>query len=273
MTPFERLRYLARSGGSDAAVVEEAADCLAGFADDPAGLVVACRRLLAHHPEIGPLWWLCARVLTAPDPGEAAWKAWERVHDDPTAERAAERLPFPADAPVAVLGSPELVATIAATRPDLDLVAVRGHGTGDHARARRARRADPTVAPIRIVDPVEASALAPSHVLLVPRALSPQMIAVTPGTGSSLDDLGDGTARWLVGGAGRVLPDRLFDAFVRAAGAPRPGAGGGGSEATIELVAPERFERVVVATGLEHPSGLARRVDCPAAPELLRPAG
>ncbi|HKA94359.1 MAG TPA: hypothetical protein VKE97_11180, partial [Acidimicrobiia bacterium] len=66
MQPFERLRYLARwSDEDDTALVSEAADCLAGFADDPAGLVVACRRLLSHHPAAGALWWLCARVLAA----------------------------------------------------------------------------------------------------------------------------------------------------------------------------------------------------------------
>src|SRR5262249_20502810 len=88
--PFERLRYLARwSDEDDSALVSEAADCLAGFADDPAGLVVACRRLLSHHPASGALWWLCARVLAAPDPADAAWEAWQLVNDDRTAHRLA----------------------------------------------------------------------------------------------------------------------------------------------------------------------------------------
>ncbi|HEX9506375.1 MAG TPA: hypothetical protein VGA62_10265, partial [Acidimicrobiia bacterium] len=73
MQPFERLRYLARHSGADRALVAEAADCLAEFDDDPAGLVVTCRRLLDHHPDCAPLWWLCARVLGAPDPSDASW--------------------------------------------------------------------------------------------------------------------------------------------------------------------------------------------------------
>ena len=63
--PFERLRYLARWSGEDrSALVSEAADCLADFADDiRPGSSSSCRRLLAHHPACGPLWWLCARGL------------------------------------------------------------------------------------------------------------------------------------------------------------------------------------------------------------------
>src|SRR5438034_3535381 len=68
MQPFERLRYIARHGADDRTLVVEAADCLADFDGDPAGLVVTCRRLLHHHPDCGPLWWLCARVLVAPAP-------------------------------------------------------------------------------------------------------------------------------------------------------------------------------------------------------------
>ena len=64
---------IARHGGDDRLVVAEAADCLGEFDDDPAALVVTCRRLLHHHPERAPLWWLCAKVLAAPDPSEAAW--------------------------------------------------------------------------------------------------------------------------------------------------------------------------------------------------------
>ena len=68
MLPFERLRYLARYSGDDRALVEETADCLADFGDDIPQLVIACRRLLAHHPASGPLWWLCARVVRRGEP-------------------------------------------------------------------------------------------------------------------------------------------------------------------------------------------------------------
>ena len=119
MQPFERLRAIARHGGDDRLLVAEAADCLGEFDDDPAALVVTCRRLLHHHPERTPLWWLCAKVLAAPDPSEAAWDAEALMRDDRTADRLAALLPFPADHPVAVLGWPD-------------------------ARRRRARDTDPT---------------------------------------------------------------------------------------------------------------------------------
>jgi len=107
--PFERLRAIARHGGDDRTLVTEAADCLAEFDDDPAGLVVACRRLLHHHAECGPLWWLCARVLAAAQTSEAAWAAEQLVRDDRTPARLAALLPFPHDEPIAVVGWPELV--------------------------------------------------------------------------------------------------------------------------------------------------------------------
>ena len=69
MHPIERLRYVARASGADQAVlVRETAGALAAFADDPAGLVTACRRIVSRHPGSGPLWWLCSRVLTATEP-------------------------------------------------------------------------------------------------------------------------------------------------------------------------------------------------------------
>jgi hypothetical protein len=139
--PFERLRYLARwSDEDDRGLVSEAADCLAGFADDPAGLVVACRRLVSHHPVSGALWWLCARVLTAPDPADAAWEAWQLVNEDGTADRLSRLLPFPHDEPIAVLGWPDRAGAALAERPDLDVIAIRRRAGDDHRRARLARR-------------------------------------------------------------------------------------------------------------------------------------
>ena len=127
MQPFERLRSIARQGGDYRALVEEAADCLGDFDDDPAALVVTCRQLLHHHPDSGPLWWLCSRVLAAPEPSEAAWEAEAMVRDDRTPGRLAALLPFPHDDPIAVLGWPELIGLGLESRPDLDVLAVRSN--------------------------------------------------------------------------------------------------------------------------------------------------
>jgi hypothetical protein len=260
--PFERLRYLARwSDEDDSALVSEAADCLAGFADDPAGLVVACRRLLSHHPAAGALWWLCARVLTAPDPSDAAWEAWQRVNDDKTADRLAGLLPFPHDEPIAVLGWPDLAGAALAERPDLDVVAIRRRAGDDHRRARLARRE----AAIRIVNDVDGAALEPSHLLVEAMAAGPRRTVVPADTGDLLDTLvPGGTVAWLVAGVGRVLPERLFAAVESEI------ARGGDEHTPVELLELTRFARVAGPAGLDAPDALLRRVDCPVAPELLR---
>jgi len=260
--PFERLRYLARwSDEDDSALVSEAADCLAGFADDPAGLVVACRRLLSHHPASGALWWLCARVLAAPDPADAAWEAWQLVNDDRTADRLAGLLPFPHDEPIAVLGWPDLSGAALAERPDLDALAIRRRTGDDHRRARLARRE----ASIRIVEDVEAVALEPSHLLVEALAAGPQRAVVAAGAGDLLDTLAaTRTVGWLVAGVGRVLPERLFAAVESELGR------GGDEHTPVEILDVTRFARVAGPSGLDAPDALLRRVDCPVAPELLR---
>jgi hypothetical protein len=262
--PFERLRHVARwSGDDDATLVSEAADCLAGFADDPPGLVVACRRLLVHHPASGPLWWLCARVLTAPDPARAAWDAWDHVNEDATSERLAGLLPFPHDDAIAVLGWPEVAGAALTERPDLDVVAVRRRSGDERLRARLARRD----VGARVVDEVDVMALEPSHLLLEAVAASPTAALVPEGAGDLLDGLSaSGAVAWLVAGAGRVLPERLFASLRRQVAALE-------DPPVVDALELGRFARIAGPHGLDPPDALARRVDCPVAPELLRLGG
>ena len=95
MHPIERLRYVARAAGADAeSLVRETAGALRGLGLDTAGLVVACRRIVERHPTCGPLWWLCARMLTSSDPMAAARAAVEEIEcddDDRSDRRAARR--------------------------------------------------------------------------------------------------------------------------------------------------------------------------------------
>ena len=79
----------------------EAARALMTFADDPAGMTAACRRVLARQVTCGPLWWVCARLLTADSVRDAARDSIHRLEADTTlAEvslaldaRAAEAVP------------------------------------------------------------------------------------------------------------------------------------------------------------------------------------
>jgi len=257
--PFERLRAIARHGGDDRLLVAEAADCLGEFDDDPAALVVTCRRLLHHHPERAPLWWLCARVLAAPEPSEAAWDAEAIVRDDHTADRLSGLLPFPADHPVAVLGWPEVSGAALALRPDLEVLVVREGGVDERWRARLAR----SDASARPVDLVETVALEPSHLLVEVAGAGPEQLLVREGTADALATLArPGLLLWMVAGAGRVLPARLFDAMVRTLGDPQ--------DHGLELLDVQVADRIAGPTGLVRPEQLARRVDCPVAPELLR---
>lgn len=260
--PFERLRYLARwSGEDDGALVSEAADCLAGFADDPAGLVVACRRLLSYHPSSGALWWLCARVLTAPDPADAAWQAWNLVNEDRTAERLSGLLPFPHNEPIAVLGWPDLAGAALTERPDLDVRVVRRRSGDDHLRVRLARREPP----VRVVSEVEIAALGPSHLLVEATAASPTFAVVAEGAPDLLAELASsGTTGWLVAGVGRVLPERLFVSLRHELERDDP------DRAAFALTDMACFARVAGPTGLDASDALSRRVDAPVAPELLR---
>jgi hypothetical protein len=257
MLPFERLRALARYAGDDTELVLETADCFTDFGPDPAQLITVCRRLLAHHPACGPLWWLCARVVSAPDPVAAARDAGDRLRRDRTATRLASVLPFPHDDPIAVIGWPEIAGDALVERPDLDIVVVRTPGSIGRMRARLASSELHT----RTVDETEAIAAAPSHVLVEVHAVSPTTALVAPGTADLLWSLA-GAELWFVAGVGRLLPERLFDvARAEVERADDPVA------ETLEL---RRAARVAGPGGLDEPDRFVQRLDCPVAPELLR---
>ena len=263
MQPFERLRAIARHGGDDRLLVAEAADCLGEFDDDPAALVVTCRRLLHHHPERAPLWWLCAKVLAAPEPSEAAWDAEALVRDDHTADRLSGVLPFPADHPIAVLGWPTTTGDALSLRPDLEVLVIRDTAAPDGGDERWRVRLARSDASARPVDLVEAVALEPSHLLIEVAGGGPEQLLVAEGTADALVTLArPGLVVWLVAGVGRILPGRLFDAMVRELGDPE--------DHGLELLDVQAADRIAGPTGLVRPEQLARRVDCPVAPELLR---
>ena len=140
MHPIERLRYVARASGADQPLlVRETALALAAFHDDAAGLVAACRRVIERHPTSAPLWWLCARVLTAPDGQQEAWRAVEEIEADPTARLLAHDLPD--EGTVCVVGWPEVVTEALLRRGDVAVLAIDSAGeAGGRGRRRRPPR-------------------------------------------------------------------------------------------------------------------------------------
>ena len=214
VTPAERLRSVTRRLAADDALAAEAADALAGFAAEPASLVVACRRVLAHHPAHGALWWACARILAAPDASLAAekWCACSTLTApgiaSPRGCRSWTRTEI-----VAGVGWPRAVDEAMAERQDLPAVAVRVDGADPIAALRR-RDTERNVRVVEQWDPVLDDV---AYLLVSAAAIGPTTALVPAGVGELLTDFGSSRREvWLVGGVGRVLPSRLFDAAVAA---------------------------------------------------------
>jgi len=261
VTPAERLRAVTRRNVDDDYLAGEAADALAGFASEPASLVVACRRVLDHHRAHGALWWVCARILAAPDPAAAARTAVRELQDDRTADRLGATLPIlDEDEVIAVIGWSATVDDALIERFDLDVVAIAVDGA-DPVRALRRRRSDHAV---RVVDMWEAARMRIARVLVPALALGPERALVPAGTVDALDTIGRAaTETWLVGGAGRLLPARLYDMVVTST------AGDDG----VEALSLQRVDRVAGPRGVEKPVDAVARIDCAVVPELLRPLG
>ena len=118
------------------------------------------------------------------------------------------------------------------------------------------------------------AALTRAPCVVVPAcAIGPEHAVVPGGTIEALDAVDasgrSGTMRdaWLLGGVGRVLPGRLYDA-LRAACAPARDAYDGAAYEEVPLA---RFARCAGPRGLERPADAAARIDCAVVPELLRP--
>ncbi|MEO6652330.1 MAG: hypothetical protein ABIP17_06710 [Ilumatobacteraceae bacterium] len=119
--PIEHLRYVARASGVDAAsLVREAATALGSLRADHANLLIACRRIIERHPEIGPLWWMSARLLTSDDPTSLAWEIADEIDVDPTASRIAAALDD--GATVLTVGWPEVVGQALMRRGDVSVL-------------------------------------------------------------------------------------------------------------------------------------------------------
>ena len=263
MHPIERLRYVARASDADpASIVRETAGALAGLRLDPAGLVTACRRIVDRHPTSGPLWWLCAHMVTAADPLAAAWHCVEGIEEDRTADELSTALPE--DATVCVVGWPSQVAQALARRGDVTVLAVDVEGAG-HGFARRMRRMDVEAA--EVPSGGLAAAAAGADVVLVEADLvGPDGFVAAPGSHAvAAVAYCAEVPVWLVAGVGRLLPEPLWRSVLsRLDGIGEP----------WELdhdVAP--LSLVSQLCGVNGPEALAdglRRLDCPSAPELLR---
>lgn len=263
MHPIERLRYLARSSGHDQRVlVGETASALRALRMDPAGLVVSCRRIVERHPTSGPLWWLCAHVLTATDPAQAARDLPHHLETDPTPDLLGAALPD--DATVLVVGWPDLAGEACLGRGDLTVLTVDADGEG-HSFVRRLERADVVA---EIVEPAGlAAAVLAADVVLVE--------ALAAGSGDLLATRGSRAAAsvgycsevpvWAVIGRGRCLPDAAFANLAERVGAVRVPWDAEADVVPLALASHVATERGVLPT-----EQVALAAECPLAHELLR---
>jgi hypothetical protein len=188
--PIERLRAIARSDDlPHAELAAEAAAALAALADDPLGLVPACRRLIDRHPDVGPLWWACARLLSADDPFAEARAIRGDLASDQVGLSLA--LDLPTDATVSVVGWSPLVDELVGRRPDMG-IEVGGSIPG----------------------------LATDVLLVEAWAVGERSIVAEEGTEPAIELATAGGAReiWLVVGVGRRLPEPLFRALRQRVG-------------------------------------------------------
>jgi hypothetical protein len=260
--PIERLRWVARAEGAGATLLaREAAGALASVGDDLPGLLTGCRRLLDRHPAVGPLWWLAARSLAAEDPARELYVAMSDLDADPTTGVLAANLPD--DVTVTVLGWPEQAGDALRRRGDLEVLVVDSKGEGgSFARRLSADGVEAfEVAEQGLGTAVRESGL----VLLEASALGPTGAVCSAGSlAAAAVGRALGIDVWVVAGAGRVLPGRLWDALLaRLDAADDPWA------LEDEVVPLEWCTGVAGPKGVDVPADAIKRADCPVVPELL----
>jgi hypothetical protein len=266
MHPMERLRMVARASGEDPGLVaQEAAAALAGCADDPRALVMACRRLVDRQAAAGPVWWLAAQVVAAADPESAAWRSARALRDDPTPAVVAAALPE--DARITVLGWPEQVTDTLRRRGDASVLVVDSLGDGSPLVAALERSGGEA---LLVPEAGIGAAVAASDLLLLDAsAVGPGgLLAVAGSRAAAAVAYTEQIPVWVVAGVGRVLPERLWAAMVDAVtGVADPW------DADWEFVPLALATTVFGPDGPLAPADALARADCPDAPELTGPLG
>lgn len=259
--PIEHLRYVARARGADASsLVRETAYALSMLGFDPSGLVVATRRIVERHPECAPLWWLCARLLTASDPDRVAWTLPDELDHDPTARRLAGALVD--DATVVTIGDPELIGDALVRRGDVDVLVVDARHSAS-SFLRRLERADVACEPVQ-PEAIAAAVATAQVVLLEAIAVSDRRALVPIGSvPAALAAQRSGVPVWLVAGVGRCLPDGFVVAM-----AERMDTDAECWDADHEILDLDLVSNLVVPTGVVATSAV--HPDCAFTPELLR---
>ncbi len=262
MHPIEQLRYVARASGADAGLlVEEAASALSVFWRDPAAMLTACRRLLTRQPAVGPLWWMCAVMVTAPDARAAARTVADELRQDRTGRHLVDQLPD--GATVAIAGWPDLTVAALPRRGDIEVLVIDVEGQGQSV-VRRLERQDVMA---EAVDPANLAGVVEESDLVI-------IEAGAAGEAAALVDVGSvplaatakavGTPVWLAAGAGRRVLEKYWQAIVERIDEPDLPS----FLAPFEVLSLGLVDLVVTPDGAMRVGELAAP-DMPLAPELL----
>lgn len=157
MHPIERLRYLARAGYADAPeLVCETASALRHLGADPANLLVTCRRIVERYSTCGPLWWLCAELLTSLEPRDTLRRCVDAVREDSTPTHLLGHLQtrFPDGGTVVVNGWSWEIAVALVQSVAFEVCVVGDDNGAEHMR--RALERNEVV--VHLVDPRRAAA-------------------------------------------------------------------------------------------------------------------
>lgn len=269
--PIEHLRYVARAQGADpAALVDETAHALGSLRFDPAGIVVACRRIVQRHPFTGPLWWLCANVATSAEPFDAVWELAAQVRADPTGAELARALAD--DATVVTVGAPAVIGSGLVRRGDVRVLAF----DAGHAATSFVRRLERHDVDYEALDAGVAGAATRAADVVLVEALALDADRVVAPIGSSTIAAaarGWGTPVWLVAGTGRRLPAPMIDHMAGHLAALTDSCGEFAYDPwqlDVELLPTAMIDAVVGPHGRMPMGPPASAAECPMAHELLR---
>lgn len=264
MHPIERLRYVARATHVPGDVLaRETAMALADFVGDDAGMLIACSRILDRQPSSGPLVWLAAHALGAPNQRKALWDSVAALEDDST--MAAMAYSLPDDAVVAAVGWTDALSLLARKRGDLGFVIIDTDGNAEYQIDRFADDGQD-------ITTIDAEAMAQgvfdaTHLLVGLDAL---------GTESCLAPLGSFPAAavarhldvpvWGIASIGVALGDRMYSGLTRRwneqSREPR-------HLRMREEVPTSLLDQVITTAGLVTSDQAVQAGGCPIVPELF----
>ncbi|MEJ7583728.1 MAG: hypothetical protein WKF43_06460 [Acidimicrobiales bacterium] len=163
-----------------------------------------------------------------------------------------------------VLGWPERVAEALVRRGDLDVLVVDAQGEGSGLVRQLERRG--VVATDVAVSGIGGAAASARVVVLDAAAVGPaSAVAVAGSRAAAAVAHHAGVPVWLVTGAGRLLPRRMFDCLAgRVEAASEPW------DSDDDVMPLDLVDALVGPSGPEPVADGLRRTDCPVAPELLR---